>query len=112
MPPRRKLSILDNGCALAWLNDGVRNCCKMIYVNLPLSKFTVDFIVCFFQHNVHVAVNSYTFGMSNAYCPITCKKKLTLLCSFMVTECVVKTHAMVKQGRDATVTVVNWCNQT
>ena len=55
MSPRRKLSILDRGRALAWLNDGERNCCQMIETNLPFSKLPMDFVVSIFQRSVHVA---------------------------------------------------------
>ena len=46
MPARRKLSNLNHDRTLARLNDGVRNCCEMIEINLPLSKLPVDFVVC------------------------------------------------------------------
>ena len=57
MPPRRKLSILDCGLALVWLNDGIRNC-QMTELNLPLSKLPVNFVVCIFQRSVRAV--SYT----------------------------------------------------
>ena len=64
MPIRRKLSILDHGRALIWLNGGVKKKSCIIDINLRLSTLPMNFVVCIFQCSVHVAV----FMWSRTFC--------------------------------------------